>query len=153
MRDAHTRDTRHLSDAELESAPRILCIDEDPQVCEAIAKRLAPYDVEIHTTFLGTLEYWMANEELPDLIITDYRMPRGNAALIVETVRRNQKTWNIPVIVLSRQVDHARCDLHQYAVQEIIAKPVDLEKLINIISKYIPLEMIRNVQGGAERGA
>ena len=143
MSNAHSPDPNALSDAEVESAPRILCIDEDPHVCEAIADRLTSYDVEINTAFFGTLDYWMAKEELPDLIITDYRMPRGNAGHIVETVRRNQRTWNIPVIVLSRQIDDAKRDMHRYGVQEIIAKPVALDDLINIISKYIPLETIR----------
>lgn len=81
--------------------PIVLCVDDDAQICETIALRLKPYDVEVLRAYHGTRGMWLAMTHGPDLIITDMNMPQGNGIHIVEYLKNNSDTCNTPIIMLS----------------------------------------------------
>jgi CheY-like chemotaxis protein len=82
--------------------------------------------------------YWLASTELPDVIITDLLMPRGNGDYVVECLKQNAQTRNIPLIVLSgvgvRQLEETTRDL---AVEEIFTKPVEFDSLYRAICALV----------------
>ena len=120
--------------------PMILCIDDEPQVSEAMTRRFSEYDVDVQRAYFGTQGYWLANNEMPDVIITDYRMPQGDGGFVVETLRKNQKTKHIPIVVLSGQVDPStRVRLRRFGVRDILRKPADFLEILATVTKYIPL--------------
>jgi len=122
------------------SWPTLLCIDDDPQIPEAIRLRLRDYEVEVLCGFHGTHGFWLAMSERPDLVITDLRMPQGHGAYIVECLRNNSETRDIPVIVLTGQRGpEATQKVCQLDVQAFLTKPVLFEQLLAVIQQHIPL--------------
>lgn len=120
--------------------PTILCIDDDPQIPEAIRLHLRPYQVEILSAYHGMHGFWLAMTERPDLVITDMRMPQGHGDYVVECLRNYPDTSAIPVIVLTGQhKSDVEQRLHGLGVQAVFTKPVRFDELQAAIEKHVPL--------------
>src|SRR3990172_6184867 len=122
------------------SWPTLLCIDDDPQISEAIQLRLREYEVNVLCGYHGTHGFWLAMSERPDLIIMDMRMPQGPGEYIVECLRNNSDTHDIPVVVLTGQrgADVIQ-KVRQLDVQAFLTKPVLFEQLLAVIKQFISL--------------
>ena len=125
----------------MRSGRRCLCIDDDPQISETIALRLNQYEVNVLRAFHGMHGFWLAMTNRPDLIITDMKMPQGAGEYVVDCLRHNSDTRDIPVIVLTGQRDpQLESRMRQLGVDEFFTKPVHFEQLREAIVKYIPLK-------------
>jgi DNA-binding response OmpR family regulator len=128
------------SHATTAQTPTVLCIDDDPQVAEVLQDHLERYDVELLRAYHGMQGYWLAVTHMPDVIITDLRMPQGDGGTILECLRRNSKTAAIPVIVLTgrtgaeveRHVSHIGADCFR-------TKPVSCDQLLEDLRQFIAL--------------
>jgi DNA-binding response OmpR family regulator len=122
------------------SVPKILCIDDDPAMCEFMRIHLSNYRVEFLAARFGTHGYWEALVHRPDLIITDLRMPQGSGDYVVECLNRNLTTREIPVIVLSGRQDPA---LERYllalGVARYFVKPTSFSELYDELQRHVPL--------------
>ena len=132
---------RKLQDGSTDSRwPTILCIDDDPQIPEAIRLRLRSYQVEVLSAYHGMHGFWLAMTERPDLVITDMRMPQGQGDYVVECLRNNSDTGPIPVIVLTGQrKSEVQQRLHGLGVQAVFTKPVRFDELQAAIAEHVPL--------------
>ncbi len=120
--------------------PILLCIDDDPQILEALQLRLAEYDVDVRTACHGMHGLYEAQAKKPDLIITDMRMPQGEGDYLVECLRGNTERRSVPIIMLTGQRDpDLEGRMFQLGVQEYFSKPVQFDKLREAITQYIPL--------------
>ena len=120
--------------------PTLLCIDDDPQIAEAIQLRLRDYAVNVLCVYHGTHGQWLAATEQPDLIITDMHMPQGHGDYIVEHLRNNSDTRDIPVIVLTgRRGPEVMEKIRNLEVQAFLTKPVPFHQLLAAIKQFIPL--------------
>ena len=118
----------------------LLCIDDDPQISEAIQLRLRNYEVDVLCGYHGTHGFWLAMTDRPDLIITDMHMPQGQGDYVVDCLRNNSDTREIPVIVLTGQRGPDVIQkIRRLHVQAFLTKPVPFERLLSLIEQYIPL--------------
>jgi len=72
----------------------------------------------------------------PDLILLDLWMPVLSGDLVLKSVRKNQKTKNLPVIIMSASTDGEKI-ANASGADDYIAKPFDIDTLINRIQKLI----------------
>jgi DNA-binding response OmpR family regulator len=77
-------------------------------------------------------------KEWPDLFILDKDLPTIDGFAICKYLRLNEKTKNIPIIVIS-----AYHKLKPKAIaagaNDFVEKPFDLKILFNVVGKYLPL--------------
>jgi CheY-like chemotaxis protein len=77
----------------------------------------------------------------PDVIITDMRMPQGSGDYVIECLKRNQATRDIPIIVLTGRRDPV---LQRYlcslGVAQYLIKPVQFPVLCAELERHIALE-------------
>lgn len=120
--------------------PVVLCIDDDPQISEAIALRLRNYNVEVLRAFHGTHGLCLAVACQPDLIITDLNMPQGAGTYVIESLQNHSDTCRLPIIVLTGQ-RNPRLDasVHQLGAANVLKKPIHFNELAAAIRKFIPL--------------
>jgi DNA-binding response OmpR family regulator len=118
----------------------ILCIDDDPDISKAIKLRLAPYGVEVLRAFSGMQGFWTALDSHPDLILIDLAMPDGDGNYIFGRLRSHPLTQNVPVIILSGQVNPGikRTMLSQ-GVSAYLTKPLDFPDLIRALRAHVRL--------------
>ncbi len=85
------------------SRPRVLIVDDDPDVERFLCSRLAKYGVDTLYAPNGTKGFRMACKEEPSVIIADFVMPNGDASYLLGKLRNNPVTANIPFFVMSAQ--------------------------------------------------
>lgn len=83
---------------------KILVIDDDITLLEMYKERLelANFQVEIATN--GEEGLKKVQESKPDLILLDVMMPRVNGFDVIESLKKDQSTASIPVIMLTALV-------------------------------------------------
>lgn len=128
-----------------ESAPKVLTVDDDPRVTQAIAIRLRHLGIEVLTAANGVQGYMIALRERPDVIITDYHMPDGPGDYFIHRLRGAEATRNTPVIVLTGgrtmggERDHwlERDMRGRVGVAGYLIKPVDFDVLLGELRRHI----------------
>lgn len=80
---------------------RILAVDDDLMNLKLVSAALGREGFEIVTATDGKEGYQKAEELLPDLIILDVMMPEMDGYQVCSQLRKNPKTANIPVMMLT----------------------------------------------------
>ena len=125
----------------VDPVPKILCIDDDPAVGRFIQIHLSKYRVEVLDARYGTHGYWEAMVHRPDVIITDLRMPQGSGDYVVECLKRNMTTRNIPVIVLTGRRDPAlQRYLQALGIARYFLKPLPFSELYEELQRHVRLQ-------------
>ncbi len=76
----------------------------------------------------------------PDLILLDYWLPDFNADKLLRWLKTNDKTKNIPVILISSDLQVKKLAFDAGA-DDFLPKPFNVEKLEERINKYIPKQV------------
>ena len=119
---------------------KVLVVDDEPKIVQTLQDRLEMNDYEVLAGYDGREGLDLAAEHLPDVILLDIIMPFMNGLDMLEKLRQNPETQNIPVIMLtarSQQCDIARaenCGIEDYIVKPFNIKEL-LEKIENVVNK------------------
>ncbi|MDJ0955979.1 MAG: response regulator [Arenicellales bacterium] len=116
---------------------KILIVDDEEQVRKTIRLQLSATEYEIIEAADGEEAIELLNDEntlLIDAIICDVRMPKINGVEAVAYFRREYPS--IPVIVLTGYPDvNLAVEFLKEGVVEYLVKPVEKEKLIEVVTK------------------
>lgn len=116
---------------------KILIVDDEEQVRKTIRLQLSGTEYEIIEAADGEEAIEVLNDEnalVVDAIICDVRMPKINGVEAVAYFRREYPS--IPVIVLTGYPDvNLAVDFLKEGVVEYLVKPVEKEKLIEVVTK------------------
>jgi GAF domain-containing protein/DNA-binding response OmpR family regulator len=80
---------------------RILLVDDDPLLIELLVAILPPPDYDVVTALNGTYAVEQIQQQLPDLVILDLLMPDMNGFELLTVLRRDPRTRDLPVLVLT----------------------------------------------------
>ena len=116
---------------------KVLVVDDEEEVRATIRLQLSGTDFEILEAEDGEKAIEVINAEnalTVDVIICDVRMPKINGIEAVAYFRREYPS--IPVIVLTGYPDvDLAVDFMKEGVVEYLVKPVEKEKLIEVVNK------------------
>ena len=91
----------------------------------------------------GLIGLQLANEQLPDLIISDINMPEMNGYEVLEALRQNTKTARIPFIFLSAEESNASRRLGlELGAADYLTKPVINKQLMEAIAVQLQKQCI-----------
>ncbi|MBD1905100.1 response regulator [Funiculus sociatus GB2-A5] len=91
----------------------------------------------------GLIGLQLANEQLPDLIISDINMPEMNGYEVLEALRQNTKTARIPFIFLSGEESNASRRLGlELGAADYLTKPVINKQLMDAIAVQLQKQCI-----------
>ncbi len=80
---------------------KILIVEDDKFLGEFLLKRLKEEGFEVFLATNGEEGFNLACEKRPELIILDLILPEKNGYEVLEDLKRNPLTSNIPVLILS----------------------------------------------------
>jgi CheY-like chemotaxis protein len=83
--------------------PRVLVVDDDPDVELFLSSRLGKCGVDTLFASDAVKGYRIACKEKPSVIISDYFMPNGDAVYLLWKLRSTPSTANIPFFVMSER--------------------------------------------------
>lgn len=119
---------------------KILIIEDDLNLIKVLGDRLKIAGYEVISASDGKLGVTQAVEQLPDLTIIDIMMPGLPDGYVVRELQADERTKNIPVIVMSGILgrDDARRGLNiNGKLYPALPKPFDAETLLKIIKKCV----------------
>ena len=121
--------------------PKILVVDDDPDLVKAMRLRLRANNCEVITVSDGYSVIGAAQKERPDVIILDLGLPAGDGFVVLERLQSSDALSGIPVIVLTArdpQGNEARA--LKAGAAAFFQKPVDNDELMNVIRVSLPQE-------------
>jgi signal transduction histidine kinase/DNA-binding NarL/FixJ family response regulator len=80
---------------------RVLVVDDDPMLIELLKAILPPPDYDVITAMNGLWAIEQMIDNLPDVIIVDLLMPDMNGFDLLSALRRDPRTHDLPVLVLT----------------------------------------------------
>ena len=113
---------------------KVLVVDDEIHIVHVVAIKLRNNGYEVVSANNGSEAYELACEIKPDIIVTDYQMPVMSGMELVEKLRENEQTKNIPVIMLTaRSFAISKEQQEQLKISDCLSKPFSpRELLINI---------------------
>ena len=119
-------------------AKQLLVVDDDPSLLLAVSETLRAEGHEVVTARRGSEAMVRVAESLPDLIITDIRMPGMDGYALVRNLRSAARTRLIPIVFLTAKDETAdRITGFQTGVDAYVTKPFESEELIAIVKSIL----------------
>ena len=117
---------------------RILIAEDEPDIRDLISFTLRFAGHEVIPTSNGEEALVSTQQELPDMVLLDVRMPRLSGYEVCERLKADAKTQAIPVVFLSAkgQESEIKAGLDLGAVDYIL-KPFSPDVLINRIQAVL----------------
>jgi len=120
-----------------QSAPYVLLIDDDVDISEAIKAILIDEGYQISCVYNGkeALEFLDNAKSNPSLILLDIMMPKMNGYEFRKEQLKDNRINKIPTVVFSAAGKFE--DEESYQFTETIKKPLDLERLLKLVSTHL----------------
>ena len=118
----------------MESAPRLLVVDDDPRLLHIVAMYLGMEGFAVETADDGDTALELLSRRSFDLVLLDVMMPRCNGLEVCRRIRSNPSTARLPVLMftaLSADADVERA--RQAGANHFISKPFSLPGLGNVL--------------------
>lgn len=111
----------------------ILVVDDNPMMLKVIKESLRD-KYEVATAINGKIARKYLTNKSVDLILLDYEMPEENGPEVLEKLRQDEATKDIPVIFLTGVKDKSKIQkVLQLRPQGYLLKPIEHDKLIEAI--------------------
>lgn len=114
---------------------KILVVDDDPGITLLLKRIISKKGHEILTAANGWEGLKIAQEEVPDLIFTDVRMPDLGGVELAGFLKADPNLKHIPVIILSGTA--FLLELEKTPADNILTKPFDLKAVYAILEQYL----------------
>src|SRR5262249_26299245 len=85
--------------------PRILVVDDEKHIRRVLSLQLQSHGYRVENASNGLEALEMVQVDPPDLILLDVMMPQMDGYEVTRRIRENQRTANIPIIILTAK-DH-----------------------------------------------
>jgi len=117
---------------------RLLAVEDDARLLEAIAVCLEQEGYQVMTARNGNEAFVRIAETIPDLIVSDIMMPRGDGFSLVKNLRSNPRTDLIPVVFLTaKDGRNNRLNGIRAGVDAYLTKPFEPEELVATIENIL----------------
>jgi two-component system alkaline phosphatase synthesis response regulator PhoP len=115
----------------------ILLCDDEIYIVRAAEIKLKRAGYDVRTASDGQ-EGWEAIEkQKPDIVITDYQMPRLDGFGLVQRIRQHAETADLPVFMLTAkgfEVSHEEL-AQQWGVRLVLSKPFSPRELLQRVNE------------------
>ena len=116
---------------------RVLLADDEEIIREGV-RRAVPWDT-LGLTLAAVAEdgaqaLELAQQEQPDIVITDIRMPRMDGLGLIRALRRQNPDCKLLILTGHGEFDYARTAL-QLGVSDYLLKPVELPPLCGVLTR------------------
>jgi DNA-binding NarL/FixJ family response regulator len=119
-------------------AKRLLVVDDDPGLLLAVSETLRAEGYDVKTARRGAEALVIVAQSLPDLIISDIRMPGMDGYQLVRNLRSNARTRLVPIVFLSAKDETAdRIQGFRTGVDAYLTKPFEPEELAAIVAAIL----------------
>src|SRR5262249_6045332 len=116
----------------------ILVVDDSPAVRRLVADTLSRQGFHVVAAENGRIGLERALSEPPDLLITDYDMPEMSGFELLLAMRRDPRTRDVPVLMLTaRERKRDQAQMRAAGLQSYLVKPFGADKCIAVVERLL----------------
>jgi CheY-like chemotaxis protein len=121
----------------------ILVVDDDPDLVEAVSMKLESEDYRVAKAYDGIQAWEKIKEERPALVILDVMMPNKNGYEVCDEIKKDPEYKDITIVLLTAvgsavtSTNYTHRGGRTTLADDYIPKPIDLDKLMEIVKEYI----------------
>jgi len=116
------------------ATPKILIVDDDPDLRQALRLRLRANHYETVHAVDGYSAIAQAYKERPNLIILDLGLPAGDGFVVLDRLQADDKLSDIPVLVLTaRDPQSSEQRALDAGASAFFQKPADNGELLDVV--------------------
>ncbi|HEY8750906.1 MAG TPA: response regulator [Tepidisphaeraceae bacterium] len=120
------------------SEKRILVADDESHILNVVSLKLRNAGFKVITASDGQEALDLAISELPDLLITDYHMPRLSGIELCRRLKQDVRTQKIPTIMLTARGYHLEDqDPQDHGIMEMMSKPFSPRHLLLTVNQVL----------------
>ena len=113
--------------------PNVLLVDDEPDILKLLEITLGR--MELQTRSVGSLAAARSalEQQVPDLCLTDMRLPDGNGLTLIEHMQQNYPEVPVAMITAHGSVESA-IEALKLGAFDFVTKPLALEKLRELVA-------------------
>ena len=123
-------------------APRILIVDDEPNICHLLKELLAQNDYVIETCLNGQDAVAKVRDTQYDMVISDLKMPGINGIELIKTVKTGSPETATVLVTGYATVETAVKALRQGA-DDYVTKPFNIEELRKVVTRGLESKQLR----------
>jgi DNA-binding response OmpR family regulator len=116
---------------------RVLLVDDDPEIIDAIRYALESKGFQIFIARDGNQGLAMAEREDPDLVILDMMMPKRSGFLVLEKLRRTRAVPVRVIMITANEGSRHKAYAEMLGVDDYIRKPFAMDKLVDAVQRLL----------------
>lgn len=117
---------------------RVLVVDDSAAIRHLVADCLRRQGFRLETAVDGQDGFDRARAQVPDLVLTDYDMPRMTGFELVHALRRDAKTRDVPIVMLTaRDSKRDQAQMRAAGLTSYLVKPFGTDKCIAIVERVL----------------
>jgi len=111
---------------------KILIVDDEPQILLLCGTRLEANGYRVVTAISGEQGLKKASKEKPDLMLLDHLMPDMDGMEVLDRMKRDPETRNIPVVLFTANVKGVKVgDAQMRGAEDCFFKPFTSQELLS----------------------
>ena len=119
------------------SPKRILLVDDDAEIIEAMRYALEGRGFQVLIARDGNQGLAMAEREDPDLVILDMMMPKRSGFLVLEKLRRSRPVPVRIIMVTANEGSRHKAYAEMLGVDDYIRKPFAMDRLLDTVERLL----------------
>lgn len=133
--------------------PRILVIEDEPAQVELLTYNLRKQGYEVLVAKDGETGFERARDEMPDLILLDWMLPKMTGVEVCRKLRRTKSTKQTPVIMLTaRSEESDKIQGLDTGADDYLTKPYSVKELLARIRASLRRPNAASSEGRLEVG-
>jgi CheY-like chemotaxis protein len=122
------------------TAKTILVADDESHILHVVSLKLRNAGYRVVTARDGQEALEMAQQEKPDLLITDYHMPQLSGLELCQKLKQDPATSGIPAIMLTARGYHLEpSDTGKSGILRMLSKPFSPRQLLSTVNEVLEL--------------
>jgi DNA-binding response OmpR family regulator len=122
----------------LQARERVLVVDDSAAIRHLVSDCLRRQGFRVETAVDGADGLEKATQALPDIVLTDYDMPRMTGFEFVLALRRDKATRDVPIVMLTaRDTRRDQAQMRAAGLTSYLVKPFGPDKCIAIVERVL----------------
>ena len=130
-------DKTKSKDTKKSAKKRVLLVDDDPEIIDALRYALDAKGFETLVARDGNQGLAMAEREDPDLVILDMMMPKRSGFLVLEKLRRTHPIPVRVIMITANEGSRHKAYAEMLGVDDYIRKPFGMDRLIESVQRLL----------------
>ncbi len=118
---------------------RVLYAEDEAGVRKNVAEMLELLFKEVYVASDGEEAYKLFNEHLPDIVITDIKMPKLDGIELTKRIRKKDNNTQVIIISAHTEVDYM-IEAVELSLVRYIVKPITETKLFEALERFLEIQ-------------